>query len=136
MLDLNLNKKHLNNTFALLLVKTTRTEQITNLQTHLIDTLVEVHHVIKIQIAMFHYKTDLVLQMNSLSIHQIAKIPSTFKQTNPHIYTTNTLPNFGTENTKHKPPTSNGNYHTTSSSTLPLTTKSNPTYLNLFCFHI
>ena len=47
--ELNLQKSHLCKTFALPLVRTTRTEPI-NLQTSLIDTVVEVHQVIVIQI--------------------------------------------------------------------------------------
>ena len=55
MLDLNLHKNDLYNTFALLLVKTTRTQQLTNLQTLLIDTIVEVRHVIVLKIAKLHH---------------------------------------------------------------------------------
>ena len=51
MLDLNLLKNHLYNTFVLLLVKITLTEQITNIQNPMIDTVVELHHVTVIQIA-------------------------------------------------------------------------------------
>ena len=51
-LDLNLPKNHLYNTSVLLLVKLTLTEQITNLQNPMIDTVVEVHHAIVIQIAL------------------------------------------------------------------------------------
>ena len=60
MLDLNLHKNLLYNTFAVRFVKTTRTEQKTNLHTHLIDTVVDEHHVIVIQIAKFHHKIDIV----------------------------------------------------------------------------
>ena len=59
-LNLNLHKSLLYKTFATLPVKTTRTEQI-NLQAPLIDTVVEVHHVIVIQIETFHHKIDIVL---------------------------------------------------------------------------
>ena len=41
-------------------MKTTRTDQITNLQTHLTDTVVDVYHVIVIQIARFRQKTDII----------------------------------------------------------------------------
>ena len=51
-------------------------------------------------------------QLNSQSTSQIAQIPSTFIRTNPHIYTTNTLPNIGTQNTQHILLTSIVNYHT------------------------
>ena len=59
--DLNLHKIHLYNFFALLPVKITRTEQISNLQTPLIDTVVEVCHVIVIQIETFHHKKYIAL---------------------------------------------------------------------------
>ena len=60
-IDLNhLHKNHLYNTFALLLMKTTRTERL-NLHTFLIDTVVEVHHVLVIQIGTFHHNIDIVL---------------------------------------------------------------------------
>ena len=68
--------------------------------------------------------------MNSLSTSQVAQILSTTIRTNPHLYATNTFPNTGTQNIQHLPPTSHVNNHTTSSSTLPLTTISNPSYIN------
>ena len=63
MLDLNLSKNHLYNTSALLLVTITLTEQTTNLQNLMIDTVVEVHHVIVIQIATIHHKIDITLTL-------------------------------------------------------------------------
>ena len=68
--------------------------------------------------------------MNSLSTSQVAQFPSTTIQTNPHNYTTKTISNIGTQTIQHIPPTSNVNYPTTSSSTLPLATISNPTYID------
>ena len=59
MLDRNFYKIHLYNLFALR-VKISRTEQ-RNLQSPMIDTVVEVHHVIGIQIETFLHKTDIVL---------------------------------------------------------------------------
>ena len=56
-LDLNLYKNHLYNTFAPLLVKKNSTDQI-NLQTPLIDTVVEVRHVIVIPLETCHHKRD------------------------------------------------------------------------------
>ena len=65
MLDLNLHKTLLYNTFVLLLVKITITEQLTNLKNLMIDTVVEVHHVIVIQIAILHHKIDIVLTLGT-----------------------------------------------------------------------
>ena len=65
MLDLNLLKNHLYNTFDLLLVKITLTEHISNLQNPVRDTVVEVHHVIVIQIAILHHKIDNVLTLET-----------------------------------------------------------------------
>ena len=61
MLDLNLLKNHLYNTSALLLVKKTPTEQTTNLQNFMIDTAVEVHHVIVIKIVILQHKLNIAL---------------------------------------------------------------------------
>ena len=61
MLDLSLLKNHLYNNSVLLLVTITLTEQITNLQNLMIDVVVEVHHVIVIQIATIHHKIDTAL---------------------------------------------------------------------------
>ena len=41
------------------------TEQITNPQNPMIDTVVEVHHVIVIQIAILHHKIDIVLTLET-----------------------------------------------------------------------
>ena len=60
-LDLNPLKNHLYNTFVLPLVRITLTEQSTNLQDPMIETVVEVKHVIVIQIAKLHHKIDIVL---------------------------------------------------------------------------
>ena len=65
MLDLNLLKKLLYNSSVLLLVKTTLTERITNLQNHMIDTVVDEHHAIVIQIAILHHKIDVVLTLET-----------------------------------------------------------------------
>ena len=65
MLDLNLLKNHLYNTSVLLLVKITLTEQTTNLQNSMIDTVVEVRHVIVIQIAILHHKIDIFLTLDT-----------------------------------------------------------------------
>ena len=65
MLDLNLLKNHLYNTSDLLLVTITLTEQITNLQNPMIDTVVEVPHVMVIQIAILHHKIDIVLTLET-----------------------------------------------------------------------
>ena len=65
MLDLNLLENLLYNTFVLLLVRITLTEQITNLQNLMIDTVVEVHHVIVIQIAILDHKIDVVLTLET-----------------------------------------------------------------------
>ena len=65
MLDLNLLKNHLSNTSVLFLVTITPTEQITNLPNLMIDTVVEVHHVIVIQIAIFHHKIDIALTLET-----------------------------------------------------------------------
>ena len=59
MLDLNLLKIHFFNTSVLLLVTIIFTEHITNLHNHMIDTVVEVHHVTVIQIAILHHKIDI-----------------------------------------------------------------------------
>ena len=61
MLDLNLPKNLLYNTSVLLLVTISLTEHITNPQNPMIDTVVEVHHVRVVQIAILHYKIDIVL---------------------------------------------------------------------------
>ena len=63
MLDLNLHKQLLYKTFALLPAKITRTEQISNLQIPLIDTVEEVHHVIVQQIVTLHHKIDILLNL-------------------------------------------------------------------------
>ena len=65
MIDLNLFKKHLYKTFVLLFVKIILTEQITNLQNPLIITVVEVHYVIVIQIAILHHKIEIVLTIET-----------------------------------------------------------------------
>ena len=65
MLDLNLLKNYLYNTSVLLLVTITLTEQTTNLQNLMIDTVVEVHHVIVIQIATIHHKIDIALTLET-----------------------------------------------------------------------
>ena len=65
MLDLNLLENHLYNTSDLLLVTITLTEQITNLQNPMIDTVVEVPHVMVIQIAILHHKIDIVLTLET-----------------------------------------------------------------------
>ena len=65
MLDLNLLKNHLYSTFVLLLVTITLTEQTTNPQNPKLDTVVEVHHVIVIQIAILHHKIDIVLTLET-----------------------------------------------------------------------
>ena len=65
MLDLNLHKILLYHTFVLLLVKLTLTEQLTNLKNPMIDTVVEVHHVKVIQIAILHHKFDIVLTLGT-----------------------------------------------------------------------
>ena len=65
MQDLNLLKNHLYNTSVLLLVTIILTEQITNLENLMIDTVVEVYHVIVIQIAIFHHKVDIVLTLET-----------------------------------------------------------------------
>ena len=59
MLDLILHKNNLYITFALLLIKVTHTEQ-TKLKTPLINNVVEVHHVIVIQIETFHHNLYIV----------------------------------------------------------------------------
>ena len=51
------------NTTVLLLVKIL--EQITNVQSPMIDTAVEVHHVIVIQIAILHHKIDITLTLET-----------------------------------------------------------------------
>ena len=65
MLDLNLLINHLYNTSVLLRVKLTLTEQITNVQNQMIDTVEEVHHVIVIQIAILHHKIDIVFTLET-----------------------------------------------------------------------
>ena len=65
MLDLNLLKNHLYNTSVFLPVTLTLIEQITNIQNPMIDTVVEVHHVIVIQIAIYHHKIDIVLTLET-----------------------------------------------------------------------
>ena len=60
-LDLGLLKNHLYNISVLLLVRMTLTEQTINLQDPMIDTVVGVHHVIVIQIAILRHKIDIVL---------------------------------------------------------------------------
>ena len=65
MLGLNLLKNHLYNTSVLVLVKVTLTEQITNLQNHMIDTVVGILHVIVLQIAILHHKIDIVLTLET-----------------------------------------------------------------------
>ena len=65
MLDLNLLKNHLYNTSVLLLVTIIFTEKITNLQILMIDTVVEVHHVIVIQIAINNQKIDIALTLET-----------------------------------------------------------------------
>ena len=60
-LDPNLLNNLLYNTFVLLLVTITLTEQTTNLQDPMIDTVVEVHHVIVTTIVILHHKIDTVL---------------------------------------------------------------------------
>ena len=65
MLDLNLLKNLLYNTSALLLVTIILTEQITNLQNLMLETVVEVHHVIVIQIAIIHHKIDIALTLET-----------------------------------------------------------------------
>ena len=70
------------------------------------------------------------LRMISLSTSQIPKIPSTTIRTNSYNYTTNTLSTLNTQNTQNIPSSSNVNYRTIPSSTLPLTKVSNPTYKN------
>ena len=65
MLYINLLQNHLYNTSILLLVKIALTEQTTNLQKPMIDTVVEVHHVIVIQIAKLHHKIDIVLTLEA-----------------------------------------------------------------------
>ena len=65
MLDLNLLKNHLYNTSVLLLVTIILTEQITNLQNLMIDTVVEVHHVIVIQIVIIYHKIDIGLTLET-----------------------------------------------------------------------
>ena len=66
--------------------------------------------------------------MNSLSISQIPQIPSNKIRTNPHIYTISNSPTLNAQNTHNLPPSSNVNYHTIPSTTLPLSTVSNSTY--------
>ena len=65
MQDLNLLKNYLYNTSVLLLVTIILTEQITNLQNLMIDTVVEVHHVIVTQIAIIHHKIDIGLTLET-----------------------------------------------------------------------
>ena len=60
-LDLSLLKSHLYNTFVLLLVAITLTEQTTNPQDPMIDNVVEVHHVIVKKTVILHHKIDIVL---------------------------------------------------------------------------
>ena len=64
MLDLSLLKNHSYNTSVLLLVRITFTEHTTNLQNLMID-IVEVHHVIVIQIALIHHKIDIALTLET-----------------------------------------------------------------------
>ena len=85
MLDLNLLKSNLYNTSVLLLVKTTLTEQTTNLQNLMIDTAIEVHHVIVIQIVKLHHKIDIALTLETdadktevLLLHNITDLDMTF----------------------------------------------------------
>ena len=65
MLDLNLLKNHLYNTSVLLLVTLTLTEKTTNLQNFMLDTVVEVHHVMVKQIATIHHKIDIALTLET-----------------------------------------------------------------------
>ena len=65
MLDMNLLKNNLYNTSDLLLVKITLTEQITNLQSLMEDTAVEVHHVIVLQAVILHHKIDIALTLET-----------------------------------------------------------------------
>ena len=64
ILDLNL-LHHLYNTSVPLLVKITLTEQTTNIPNPMMDTVVEVHHVIVIQIAKLHHKVDIALTLET-----------------------------------------------------------------------
>ena len=64
-LDLNLLKNLLYNTSILLLVRITLTEQTTNLQDPMIDIVVEVLHVIVIQMAILHHKIDIILTLET-----------------------------------------------------------------------
>ena len=63
LLDLSLLKNHLYNTSVLLLVTIILTEQITNRQNFMTDTVVEVHHVIVIQIGIIRHKIEIALTL-------------------------------------------------------------------------
>ena len=65
MLDLSLLKNSLYNTSVLLLLTITLTEQITSLQNLMTDTVVKVHHVIVIQVAIILHKIDIALTPES-----------------------------------------------------------------------
>ena len=65
MLDLNLLKNYFYNTSVLLLVPIIFTEHITNLHNPMIYTVVEVHHVIVIQIELLHRKIDIVFTLET-----------------------------------------------------------------------
>ena len=65
MLDLNFLKNHLYNTSVLLFVSIILTEQVTNLQNLMIDTVEEVHYVTVIQIAIIHHKIDIALTLET-----------------------------------------------------------------------